>query len=96
MIVNEIDQESWIGHTDEGTPLNNSTPQDSNLRLVFAAFSDFSELVHQTIMLLYSDEQPLNGNDIVAIYLKYLQWYDTLPDQLRLGSNSTPVVLFTQ
>jgi hypothetical protein len=96
IIVDEIEHEKWIAYTDEGSQSTESTRQEANLRLVFMAFSDLSELVHQTVMLLYSNELPLNGREILIIYTKYLQWYANLPDQLRLGKNSTPVVLFAQ
>jgi hypothetical protein len=95
--MDEIEKEQWTQYTDAGTgPEDRSLPQESNLRLVFAAFSDLSEIIHGTIMLLYSKEQSLNGATLVSIYLQYLQWYDGLPDCLRLGTNSTPVVLFAQ
>ncbi|KEF53540.1 uncharacterized protein A1O9_10515 [Exophiala aquamarina CBS 119918] len=94
IIVDEIEHEKWTAYTDEGCQSTESSLQEANLRLVFMAFSDLSELVHQSVMLLYSNELPLTSHEILVIYTKYLQWYANLPDQLRLGNNSTPVVLF--
>lgn len=98
IIMDEIEKEQWAQYTDAGTagPENPSLRQESNLRRVFTAFSDLSEIIHETIMFLYSNERVLNGPTLVSIYLQYLQWYDGLPDCLRLGTNSTPVVLFAQ
>lgn len=95
--MDEIETEQWTRYTDSGTePESGSLRQESNLRLVFIAFSDLSEIIHETIMLLYSKEQLLDGQRLVSTYLQYLQWYERLPERLRLGTNSTPVVLFAQ
>ncbi|KAJ9651383.1 hypothetical protein H2198_009327 [Neophaeococcomyces mojaviensis] len=95
IIVDEIEREEWIPYTDEGLAPNSATRQEGNMQLGFNSFSDLSELVHEVTDILYSDKLPLSGHKILTIYTKYLQWYENLPDQLRLGGNSTPTVLFT-
>jgi len=96
IIVDEIEREEWVPYTDDGLAQNSASRQEGNMRLVFKSFSDLSELVHKATYTLYSDQAPLSGHKILAIYTEYLQWYEKLPDQLRLGGNSTPTVLFTQ
>lgn len=97
MIVDEIEKEEWKKYTDSGPEAENSGyRQESNIRLIFAAFSDLSTIIHETILLLYSKDEPLDSHKLVATYLQYLQWYSKLPDKLRMGGNSTPVVLFAQ
>jgi len=96
LIVDEIEWEEWVPYTDEGLALNSVTRQESNVRLVFKCFSELGEIVHNATVLLYSDKPILNSHKLLEIYTQYLQWYDNLPDQLRLGGNSTPIVLFTQ
>lgn len=95
-IVDEIEDEEWIPYTDDGLAANSASRQKINMRLVFNSFSDLSELVHETTYALYSPKALLTGHMILAIYTRYLQWYQNLPDQLRLGSNSTPAVLSAQ
>lgn len=95
--MDEIEREQWKRYTDsKSEPETSGSSQESNLRQVFTAFSDLSALIHETILLLYSKEQLLNSQRLIAVYLQYLQWYSDLPDCLRLGANSTPVVLFAQ
>ena len=74
MIVEEIEHEEWVPYTDEGCGTMIVSRQESNMRLVFTAFSSLSEIVHQTTVLLYSDKARLSGRDILAVYTKYLQW----------------------
>jgi len=94
--IDEIEAEVWTPYTDEGLAVNSVTRQESNVRSVFKCFSDLGELVHDATIVLYSDTPTLNSQKVLSIYTQYLQWYDDLPDPLRLGSNSTPIVLFTQ
>ncbi len=46
--------------------------------------------------MMYSKGNFPKSDKFLVIYKKCLEWYDGLPDQLRLGLNSTPTVLFTQ
>ncbi|KAJ0279367.1 hypothetical protein COL940_006777 [Colletotrichum noveboracense] len=39
-------------------------------------------------------DQPLTSRDLLGIYTQYLNWYDRIPEVLRLGHNFTPAVLF--
>ncbi|TVY80846.1 Nitrogen assimilation transcription factor nirA, partial [Lachnellula suecica] len=36
----------------------------------------------------------VNSKALVSLYNQYIQWYDTIPESLRLGHNYTPAVLF--
>lgn len=73
-----------------------SYQQPSNVRSVYLCFCELSELVHQTLYFLNAPNQPLTSTRTLALYTKYLKWYDEVPIVLRLGSNFTPSVLFVQ
>ena len=96
IILEELDCERWVPYGDEGFLPDDDRRQDSNERLIFTSFSTISELVHRTTVMLHYEKSSLNGKNVLAHYTEYLQWYEGLPDKLRLGSNSTPVVLLTQ
>jgi hypothetical protein len=34
--------------------------------------------------------------DLLSTYTQYLDWYDQIPEVLKLGINFTPAVLFVQ
>ncbi|KAK4178263.1 fungal-specific transcription factor domain-containing protein [Triangularia setosa] len=77
-----------------GTPLERSCEQPSNVRSVYKCFCELSELVHQSLYIMHSPGRPLTSKDLLTIYTQYLDWYDRIPEVLRLGHNFTPAVLF--
>ncbi|KAK0375101.1 fungal specific transcription factor [Colletotrichum limetticola] len=77
-----------------GAPLQRSAEQPSNVRSVYKCFCELSELVHQSLYVLHSPGRPLTSRDLLGIYTQYLNWYDKIPEVLRLGHNFTPAVLF--
>ncbi|KAL2175517.1 fungal-specific transcription factor domain-containing protein [Thermothelomyces heterothallicus CBS 202.75] len=93
-IIDDIEASLWIPYTDDGAPLQRSCEQPSNVRSVYKCFCELSELVHQSLYVLHSPGRPLTSRDLLAIYTQYLNWYDRIPEVLRLGHNFTPAVLF--
>lgn len=83
---------TWI----TGTSPQKSCEQPSNVRSVYKCFCELSELVHQSLYVLHSPGRPLSSRDLLNIYTQYLNWYDRIPEVLRLGHNFTPAVLFAQ
>ncbi|KAK8070388.1 hypothetical protein PG997_010591 [Apiospora hydei] len=77
-----------------GAPLQRSCEQPSNVRSVYKCFCELSELVHQSLYVLHSPGRPVTSRDLLNIYTQYLNWYDRIPEVLRLGHNFTPAVLF--
>jgi len=93
-IIGEVETSLWVPYTDDGVPLQRSCHQPSNVRSVYRCFCELSELVHQS---LYSSQIPgryLTARDLLKRYASYLNWYDRIPESLRLGHNFTPAVLF--
>ncbi|CAI4214216.1 unnamed protein product [Parascedosporium putredinis] len=95
-IIDDIEASLWIPYTDDGVPLQRSCEQPSNVRSVYKCFCELSELVHQSLYILHSPGRPLTSRDLLGIYTQYLDWYDRIPEVLRLGHNFTPAVLFAQ
>ncbi|KAI1327032.1 hypothetical protein F5Y16DRAFT_410553 [Xylariaceae sp. FL0255] len=93
-IINGIEASLWIPYTDDGAPLQRSCEQPSNVRSVYKCFCELSELVHQSLYVLHSPGKPVTSRDLLSIYTQYLNWYDSIPEVLRLGHNFTPAVLF--
>lgn len=87
-----------VTYVDPGTgaPLQRSCEQPSNVRSVYKCFCELSELVHQSLYILHSPGRPLTSRDLLNIYTQFLNWYDKIPEVLRLGHNFTPAVLFAQ
>ncbi|ORY55713.1 fungal-specific transcription factor domain-containing protein [Pseudomassariella vexata] len=98
-IIDDVEASLWIPYTDDGSnnlgaPLQRSFEQPSNVRSVYKCFCELSELVHQSLYVLHSPGRPVTSRDLLNIYTQYLNWYDRIPEVLRLGHNFTPAVLF--
>ncbi|KAI0844251.1 nitrogen assimilation transcription factor nirA [Daldinia vernicosa] len=93
-IIDDIEASLWVPYTDDGAPLQRSCEQPSNVRSVYKCFCELSELVHQSLYVLHSPGKPITSRDLLSIYTQYLNWYDRIPEVLRLGHNFTPAVLF--
>jgi hypothetical protein len=93
--IDEIEHEDWKPCTDTDT-VSRDYHQPNNVRAVYRAFSELSEIINGGEYHHDSREHELDSHHLLAVYHKLLEWYDALPDQLRLGINFTPTVLFTQ
>ncbi|KAF4987847.1 hypothetical protein FGRMN_10124 [Fusarium graminum] len=93
-IIGDIEASLWVPYTDDGAPLQRSCQQPSNVRSVYKCFCELSELVHQSLYILHSPGKPLTARELLSMYTQYLNWYDRIPEVLRLGHNFTPAVLF--
>ncbi|OTA58928.1 hypothetical protein K449DRAFT_116197 [Hypoxylon sp. EC38] len=93
-IIDDIEASLWVPYTDDGAPLQRACEQPSNVRSVYKCFCELSELVHQSLYVLHSPVKPVTSRDLLSIYTQYLNWYDRIPEVLRLGHNFTPAVLF--
>lgn len=82
--------------TGTGAPLQRSCEQPSNVRSVYKCFCELSELVHESLYILHSPGRLLTSRELINIYTDFLNWYDNIPEVLRLGHNFTPAVLFAQ
>ncbi|KAI3400743.1 hypothetical protein diail_1952 [Diaporthe ilicicola] len=93
-IMPDIEASVWNPYTDDGGPLQRSCEQPSNVRSVYKCFCELSELVHDSLYMLHTPGRPIQSSDLLCIYTKLIDWYDSVPEVLRLGHNFTPAVLF--
>lgn len=93
-VIDDIEASLWVPYTDNGAPLQRSCEQPSNVRSVYTCFCELSELVHKSLYVLHSPGKPVTSRDLLNTYTQYLNWYDKIPEVLRLGTNFTPAVLF--
>lgn len=79
-----------------GAPLERPCTQPSNVRSVFKAFCELSEIIHRCLYILYTPGREVTSRLLLPVYTDYLRWYESLTPALRLGQNFTPAVLFAQ
>ena len=78
-------------------PLRRSVrKQTSNVTTTYNCFCRLTETIHASLYALYSPVSVITSEVLLRIYTSYLEWYDQMPEALRLGLNSTPSVLFCQ
>ncbi|KAG7435385.1 Nitrogen assimilation transcription factor nit-4 [Fusarium oxysporum f. sp. raphani] len=80
IIIGEIEASLWVPYTDDGASLQLPCEQPSNER--------------SSLYLMHSPGKPLTAQCLLSTFTEYLNWYDGIPDILRLGQNFTPTVLF--
>jgi len=68
--------------------------QPSNVRSVYKTFCELSQIVHSYLYICYTPGAQLTSSALLDTYNQYLNWYDAIPEVLRLGQNFTPSVLF--
>lgn len=81
---------------DPGASLKRNFTQPSNVRSVYKTFCELSEIVHKALYIFYTPGTQLNSKSLLDVYTQYLNWYNVIPETLRLGHNFTPAVLFAQ
>ncbi|KAK3336356.1 fungal-specific transcription factor domain-containing protein [Cercophora scortea] len=111
-IIDGIEATLWFPYTDDGEGMSPPAPslfkksnqttgewssvQPSNVRSVYKCLCEISELVHQSLYILYSPGMPLVGQDLLDNYQRYLDFSDSFPDVLQLDVHFTPAVLFAR
>ncbi|RDW56823.1 hypothetical protein BP5796_12890 [Coleophoma crateriformis] len=93
-IIKHVEDALWIPYTDDGLPMDQHFDQPSNIRSVYKIFCELAEIVHDTLYTLYSPGHEVSSGALLGLYNRYIHWYDTIPEDLRLGHNFTPAVLF--
>lgn len=86
----------WSRLTFSGSPRQSHHKQASNATSIYNCFCQLTETISGTMYTLYSPVSTITGEVLLNIYTLYLDWYDQMPDALRLGLNSTPSVLVSQ
>ncbi|SCO88889.1 related to nitrate assimilation regulatory protein nirA [Fusarium oxysporum] len=95
-VKRDVEASVWIPYTGDGAPLQLQYEQPSNERSVCKCLCELSERVHKSLYLLHSPRKSLTAHGLLGTYTEYLDWYNGVPEVLRLGHNFTPAVLFTQ
>lgn len=95
-VIEAEEQNIWTPYTDDGLHVEWSLHQPSNVRWVYRGLCELSDIIHDSLHILYTPTRPLTSQDVLNVYTNYLCWYDSLPVALRRGENSTPAVLFVQ
>jgi hypothetical protein len=95
-IIVEVESSEWVPYTDQGIPEIKAASQPSNVRSVYRCFCELAELIHQSLYTLYVPGRRLTMSELLGVYTRFLNWYSSLPEALRLGRNFTPAVLFAQ
>ncbi|KAK3694213.1 fungal-specific transcription factor domain-containing protein [Podospora appendiculata] len=111
-VIDDIETALWFPYTDDGEGISPPAPssykksnqttgewssvQPSNVRSVYKCFCEISELVHESLYILYSPGMPIVGQDLLDNYQRYLDFSDSFPDVLQLDMHFTPAVLFAR
>jgi hypothetical protein len=59
-------------------------------------FRKLSLLIHDSFYTPHSRNMSQFITEVKLLYQKYIEWYSTLPDDLRLGIHFAPSIIFMQ
>ncbi|KFY66239.1 hypothetical protein V496_02136 [Pseudogymnoascus sp. VKM F-4515 (FW-2607)] len=93
-IFEEEEEKGWVPYTDAGIQTGRTYKQRSNIVSVFRSLCEISEIINDTLYLLYAPGGHLTSRKILGAYELYLDWYNALLIELRLAKNYTPAVLY--
>ena len=94
--IEEEEDEDWVPYTDAGLQVDRTYTQKSNIASVFRNLCELSEIISDTLYLLYAPGGHLTSRKILGVYQLYLNWYNALLVEVRLAQNFTPAVLYIQ
>lgn len=94
--IEKEEDEDWVPYTDAGIQAGRTYKQRSNIVSVFRSLCEISEIINDTLYLLYAPGGHLTSRKILGVYELYLDWYNALLVELRLAQNFTPAVLYIQ
>ena len=92
--VEKEEDEDWVPYTDAGLQAGRTYTQRSNYVSVFRSLCEITEIISDTLYLLYAPGGHLTSRKILGVYEIYLDWYNALLVELRLAQNFTPAVLY--
>lgn len=109
-LVTSADNLIWIPYVDEGMLASrlliianflgalatHSCIQPARIPAVFSCYCQLSELIHRASCRQSLPVDESRAEYIVQTYAIYLSWYDSAPELLQVGKESTPSVLFLQ
>ncbi|KFY92894.1 hypothetical protein V500_03990, partial [Pseudogymnoascus sp. VKM F-4518 (FW-2643)] len=94
--IQREEEEDWVPYTDAGIQAVRTYKQRSNIVSVFRSLCEISEIISDTLYLLYAPGGHLTSRKILGVYELYLNWYDALLVELRFAQNFTPAGLYIQ
>ncbi|KFY91582.1 hypothetical protein V500_04589 [Pseudogymnoascus sp. VKM F-4518 (FW-2643)] len=94
LVLDGQDLMDWAPYFDDETQSNERATQTSNVRSVFRGICELSNIIYQSLHLVHSRQGSLTSRDVIDVYGKYLNWYESMLGVLKSGVNSTPTAIF--
>ncbi|KFY83175.1 hypothetical protein V498_08250, partial [Pseudogymnoascus sp. VKM F-4517 (FW-2822)] len=94
LVVDGQDLMDWAPYYDDETQRSERTTQTSNVRSVFRGICELSHIIYQSLHIMYSRKDSLTSREVMDVYGKYLNWYESMLGVLKSGVNSTPTAIF--
>ncbi|KAK7928674.1 hypothetical protein PG985_005672 [Apiospora marii] len=89
----DIEASPWTPYPNEDAKsMQHRFEQVSNTQSVFRCFCEISQLGHNAAYFLQTPNNPVTGYMLLDAYNQYLDWYSSISEALRLGTNFTPPV----
>lgn len=84
---------TWAPYAEDNVRFGSIYLQPTNITAIFYGYIGLSEVINEGLYLLYSPGQRITSEKVQAIHVRYLEWYASLPHELRHGEDFTPAIL---
>lgn len=95
-LIESIENSLWAPYRDDSMEHERSFEEPSNVRTIHRYFCELSEIIHNSLYVLYSPGGTLSSTTLLEIYPHYLAWKESLPESCHLVTTPIPAVLHLQ
>lgn len=87
---------AWAPYSEDNIRFGSIYQQPTNITSIFFSYIGLSEIINESLYLLYSPGERITSEQVLAIHVRYLKWYTSLPLALRRGEDFAPAILVLQ
>jgi hypothetical protein len=95
-LVESIESSPWAPYRDEGIEQDRGLEERSNVRTIHRCLCELSEIIHDSLYVLYTPGENLSSTSLLEVYAHHLAWKGSLPEPCHLDANPIPAVLHLQ
>jgi hypothetical protein len=88
--------EPWVEYTDHPKGRQSESSAAIGSESVHEQICELSQIIHSGLYVLYTPGADLTGGRVITMYERYLDWFNALPELLRLEADATPSTFFMQ
>src|SRR5271170_3803018 len=95
-LIESVENSPWVPYRDGGIVQERNFKEPSNVRTIHRCVCELSEIMHDSLYVLYTPGGNFSSKTLLEIYAHYLAWKASLPEPCHIGATPMPAVLHLQ